>query len=101
MIHFFENPSNIVYAVQSVDSLSQEDISKLNWLFGSAKKLEQQTINRYFVGPRAAMITPWSTNVVEITHNMGIKGLIRIEEFHPVSEDFEDYDPMIDRKSVV
>lgn len=98
MIHFFENPSNIVYAVQSVDSLSQEDISKLNWLFGNAKKLEQQTINRYFVGPRAAMITPWSTNAVEITQNMGIKGLIRIEEFHPVSEDFEDYDPMISQK---
>jgi phosphoribosylformylglycinamidine synthase len=27
------------------------------------------------------MITPWSTNAVEITQNMGIEGIIRIEEF--------------------
>ncbi|MBD1430087.1 phosphoribosylformylglycinamidine synthase [Sphingobacterium litopenaei] len=98
MIHFFENPSNIFYAVQSVNSLSQEDITKLNWLFGNAKKLDDQTLNRYYVGPRAAMITPWSTNAVEITQNMGIKGLIRIEEFQPVPADFNDFDPMISQK---
>ena len=98
MIHFFENPSNIVYAVQSVNSLSQEDITKLNWLFGNAKKLEEQTLNHFYVGPRAAMITPWSTNAVEITQNMGITGLIRIEEFQPVEADFSDFDPMISQK---
>jgi phosphoribosylformylglycinamidine synthase len=98
MIHFFENPSNIVYAVQSVNSLSQEDITKLNWLFGNAKKLEEQTLNHFYVGPRAAMITPWSTNAVEITQNMGITGLIRIEEFQPVAADFSDFDPMISQK---
>ncbi len=98
MIHFFENPSNTVYAVQSVNSLSQEDINKLNWLFGNAKKLDENTLNQNFVGPRAAMITPWSTNAVEITQNMGIEGLIRIEEFQPVAADFEDFDPMISQK---
>ncbi|MCW8311295.1 phosphoribosylformylglycinamidine synthase [Sphingobacterium sp. InxBP1] len=98
MIHFFENPSNTVYGVQSVNSLSQEDITKLNWLFGNAKKLDDQTLNHYFVGPRAAMITPWSTNAVEITQNMGIEGIIRIEEFHPVPADFNDFDPMISQK---
>jgi phosphoribosylformylglycinamidine synthase len=98
MIHFFENPSNTVYAVQSVNSLSQEDINKLNWLFGNAKKLEAATLNSFFVGPRAAMITPWSTNAVEITQNMGVSGLIRIEEFQPVAADFEDFDPMISQK---
>ena len=98
MIHFFENPSNIVYAVQSVNSLSQEDITKLNWLFGNAKKLENQSLHHYYVGPRAAMITPWSTNAVEITQNMGITGLIRIEEFHAVPADFNDFDPMISQK---
>lgn len=98
MIHFFENPSNIVYAVQSVNSLSQEDITKLNWLFGNAKKLEEQTLNHFYVGPRAAMITPWSTNAVEITQNMGITGLIRIEEFQPVEADYSDFDPMISQK---
>lgn len=98
MIHFFENPSNIVYGVQSVNSLSQEDISKLNWLFGNAKKLDELSIQKYFVGPRATMITPWSTNAVEITQNMGIEGIIRIEEFHPVAADFADFDPMISQK---
>jgi len=98
MIHFFENPSNTVYGVQSVNSLSQEDITKLNWLFGNAKKLDDQNLNHYFVGPRAAMVTPWSTNAVEITQNMGIEGIVRIEEFQPVPADFNDFDPMISQK---
>ncbi len=98
MIHFFENPSNTLYGVQSVHSLSQEDINKLNWLFGNAKKLDQQTLEHWYVGPRAAMITPWSTNAVEMTQNMGIQGIIRIEEFRPVPADFNDFDPMISQK---
>src|SRR5690606_2604972 len=98
MIHFFENPANIIYGVQSVNSLSQEDITKLNWLFGNAKKIEATTIQDHFVGPRAAMITPWSTNAVEITQNMGIEGIVRIEEFHKVAADFSDFDPMISQK---
>lgn len=98
MIHFFENPSNTVYGVQSVHALSQDDIQKLNWLFGNAQKLEASTINKTFVGPRAAMVTPWSTNAVEITQNMGIEGIIRIEEFEPVKADFSDFDPMISQK---
>ncbi len=98
MIHFFENPSNTIYGVQSVNSLSQEDITKLNWLFGNAKKLDDLTLNHYYVGPRAAMVTPWSTNAVEITQNMGIDGIVRIEEFEPVPADFNAFDPMISQK---
>ncbi|MGG7036198.1 MAG: phosphoribosylformylglycinamidine synthase, partial [Flavobacterium sp.] len=52
----------------------------------------------FFVGPRAAMVTPWSTNAVEITQNMGISGIIRIEEFEKVSSDFTDFDPMLSQK---
>ena len=98
MIQFFENPSSTVYGVQSVNSLSQEDINKLNWLFGNAQKLDDQTLNHHYIGPRAAMITPWSTNAVEITQNMGIQGLIRIEEFHKVDENYNEFDPMISQK---
>jgi len=98
MIHFFVNPLNTVYAVQTQNDLSTEDISKLNWLFGNSKKLDEQTLNDYYVGPRAAMVTPWSTNAVEITQNMGISGIIRIEEFQKVREDFKDFDPMISQK---
>lgn len=98
MIHFFVNPRDYVYGVQTETTLSKEDIQKLNWLFGNAQKLEETTVNRTFVGPRAAMVTPWSTNAVEITQNMGIAGIIRIEEFEPVAADFSDFDPMISQK---
>ncbi|UIR54574.1 phosphoribosylformylglycinamidine synthase [Sphingobacterium sp. SRCM116780] len=98
MIHFFVNPSDIVYGVQTQQDLSTEDISKLNWLFGNAKKIEKSILNDYYVGPRAAMITPWSTNAVEITQNMGIARIIRIEEFQKVHADFNDFDPMISQK---
>ncbi|MGG7035582.1 MAG: phosphoribosylformylglycinamidine synthase [Flavobacterium sp.] len=98
MIHFFGNQTNTVYAVQSQDQLSTEDISKLNWLFGNATKIEKSVLSDFFVGPRATMITPWSTNAVEITLTMGISGIIRMEEFQRVAEDFSDFDPMLSQK---
>ncbi|MCF6295051.1 MAG: phosphoribosylformylglycinamidine synthase [Flavobacteriaceae bacterium] len=98
MIHFFGNVNSKVFAVQTTEELSTETISKLSWLFGNQSKIEQASIDAFFVGPRAAMITPWSTNAVEITQNMAISGIIRIEEFETVTEDFSDYDPMISEK---
>ena len=98
MIQFFENASGTVYAVQTSIPLNTEDVAKLNWLFGNATQIETPSITQNFVGPRAAMITPWSTNAVEITQNMGINGIIRIEEFQKAPEDFNDFDPMISQK---
>ncbi|MDD3005394.1 phosphoribosylformylglycinamidine synthase [Flavobacterium sp.] len=98
MIHFFGNQKNTVFAVQTQNELSTEDINKLNWLFGDAHKIEKSVLADFFVGPRAAMITPWSTNAVEITQNMAISGIIRIEEFQPVNADFSDFDPMLSQK---
>ncbi|MBK6984763.1 MAG: phosphoribosylformylglycinamidine synthase [Bacteroidetes bacterium] len=98
MIHFFGNQSNIVFAVQAQDSISSENIQKLNWLFADAHKIEKSVVTDFFVGPRAAMITPWSTNAVEITQNMGITGIIRIEEFEKVAADFTAFDPMLSQK---
>ncbi|RRA96214.1 phosphoribosylformylglycinamidine synthase [Paenimyroides viscosum] len=98
MIQFFENASGIVYAVQTSIPLNTEDVAKLNWLFGNATQIETPSITQNFVGPRAAMITPWSTNAVEITQNMGVNGIIRIEEFQKTTEDFSDFDPMISQK---
>jgi phosphoribosylformylglycinamidine synthase len=98
MIHFFGNSSQTVFAVQSQSELTNDDILKLNWLFGNGHKIEQLTLNDSFVGPRAAMITPWSTNAVEITQNMGVSGIIRIEEFEKVNADFIDFDPMLSQK---
>ena len=105
MIHFFGSPSQTVFAVQKQDHFSQEDIKKLYWLFNSSSENKFTSTNSnlsslgsFFVGPRAAMITPWSTNAVEITQNMGISGIIRIEEFAEVSADFTDFDPMLSQK---
>ncbi len=98
MIYFFGNESTTVFAVQAQNQLSTATISKLNWLFGNAHKIDKSVLADFFVGPRAAMVTPWSTNAVEITQNMGIEGIVRIEEFEKISADFTDFDPMLSQK---
>jgi len=98
MIHFFGNPKETVFAVQSYQDLTQEDSEKLVWLFGNQPKIEASTIDAFFIGPRAAMITPWSTNAVEITQNMGIQSILRIEEYAPSTEEDSSYDPMLSEK---
>ena len=98
MIHFFGNQNSKVFAVQATKELSTQTIAKLKWLFGNQPKTEQASLDAFFVGPRAAMITPWSTNAVEITQNMGIEGIMRIEEFMASAEGFKDFDPMISEK---
>ncbi|RXP55750.1 phosphoribosylformylglycinamidine synthase [Lutibacter sp. HS1-25] len=97
MIHFFGNKNSKIYAVQTSKELSQENTQKLIWLFGNQPKIESTTVDAYFIGPRAAMITPWSTNAVEITQNMAIEGIIRIEEFN-ASNEKESYDHMLFQK---
>ena len=104
MINFFGNPNSKIFAVQTTEELSNENKAKLTWLFSCAELVSKETnkrvtsIDDFFIGPRSAMITPWSTNAVEITQNMGIKGIIRIEEFNQVNKDFSDYDAMIFQK---
>ena len=98
MIHFFGDKATKVFAVQTAQEIAQEDINKLTWLFGNQPKIEAASLDAFFVGPRAAMVTPWSTNATEITQNMGVTGIIRIEEFHTVTEGFIDFDPMLSQK---
>lgn len=98
MIHFFLGQSDEVFALQANHTLSATDIEKLEWLFGGAKLVAQPVLEGFFVGPRAAMITPWSTNAVEITQNMSMNGVIRIEEFKKVDESYTDFDPMLSQK---
>ncbi|NKI32679.1 phosphoribosylformylglycinamidine synthase [Croceivirga thetidis] len=98
MIHFFGDPSSKVFALQTNQELSQKDQEKLSWLFGNQPQLEAASLDAFFVGPRAAMVTPWSTNATEITQNMGVQGIIRIEEYIAVEEAFTDFDPMLFQK---
>ena len=104
MINFFGTLHSKIIAVQTTKELSTKNKSKLIWLFSCSELVSKDTnkplasIDAFFIGPRAAMVTPWSTNAVEITENMGISGIIRIEEFITVDKDFTDFDAMIFQK---
>ncbi|WP_319481807.1 phosphoribosylformylglycinamidine synthase [uncultured Draconibacterium sp.] len=95
MIQFFKTQSNSIIAVYSAQPLGDENIEKLVWLFSGAESLKPQQIDGWFVGPRKEMLTPWSTNAVEITQNMGIEGIRRMEEFFEVENEKAKFDPML------
>ena len=95
MILFFRSPSGLLYAVGHAHPFSVDDLQKLIWLFGGAKPLEEKSVTGYFIGPRKGMVTPWSTNAVEITQTMGIHGIERIEEFSTAQGDSAKHDPML------
>ncbi|MCC8172713.1 MAG: phosphoribosylformylglycinamidine synthase [Parabacteroides sp.] len=97
MILFFQSPTKTVLAVEAAHAFSPEDVQKLVWLFSEATPLQSETLDGWYVGPRREMITPWSTNAVEITQNMGLKGIARIEEYFPVSGADAEHDPMLQR----
>lgn len=97
MVSFFQTPSKNIIAVQTNSSLNADFIQRLTWAFSGAILLEAENVPGFFVGPRREMITPWSTNAVEITQNMGIDGIIRIEEFFPVDTNDAKHDPMLQR----
>ena len=97
MILFFRTPSKSVIAVESYHQLTPDESNKLCWLFGEAVMESEENLKGCFVGPRREMITPWSTNAVEITQNMGLEGISRIEEYFPVKDENADYDPMLQR----
>ncbi|WP_372652917.1 phosphoribosylformylglycinamidine synthase, partial [Draconibacterium sp.] len=95
MIQFFKTQSNSIIAVYSAQPLGDENTEKLVWLFSGAESLKPQQIDGWFVGPRKEMLTPWSTNAVEITQNMGIEGIRRMEEFFEVENEKAKFDPML------
>ncbi|QRQ99515.1 phosphoribosylformylglycinamidine synthase [Dyadobacter sandarakinus] len=98
MIYFFADEQDTVFALQIERTLTATDTSKLTWLFGGAELRDETVITEFFVGPRAAMVTPWSTNAVEITQNMDIQGVIRIEQFRRVNFTYDEFDPMLSQK---
>ena len=97
MVSFFKKGSNTVYAVETNHRFSQEEQERLSWLFDGAKPLSATSLRGTFIGPRKEMITPWSTNAVEITQNMGIDGITRIEEFTLSKEENPRHDKMLQR----
>ncbi|MBP3470704.1 MAG: phosphoribosylformylglycinamidine synthase [Paraprevotella sp.] len=96
-IIFFRTPTQSVIATQADHELGHEEIEKLCWLYGEATVADASSLTGCFIGPRREMITPWSTNAVEITQNMSLSGISRIEEYFPVENENAEYDPMLQR----
>jgi phosphoribosylformylglycinamidine synthase len=94
MILFFQHPSNTVYALETSVAFATTEIEKISWLFGGASFLLESQLDGTYVGPRKEMITPWSTNAVEICANMGLIGIQRIESFNTYSAG-DAFDPML------
>ena len=97
MILFFKTQNEHVIATEIDHQPGQQEIDELSWLYGDAEYLAQPSIQGFYVGPRREMITPWSTNAVEITQNMSLSGISRIEEYFPVSNEDADHDRMLQR----
>ena len=93
MILYFKDKFETIFAVDSSIELNEIDLKKLEWLF-VAKHINKSSINSNFIGPKKTMISPWSTNAVEISENMAISGILRIEKFTPKKSD-NDFDPML------
>ncbi len=95
MVSIFQIQKSQYYLIKSREKFSKTNVEKLNWLFGEAELLQQDQVKGFFIGPRKEMITPWSTNAVEITQNMGIEGIERIEFYEKVENEDAEYDPML------
>ncbi|MBN2616435.1 MAG: phosphoribosylformylglycinamidine synthase [Bacteroidales bacterium] len=95
MIYFYSNDQQDYFLVHTVQQLPQSDHRKLSWLFGDVRLCMADEVEGWFIGPRQEMITPWSTNAVEITQNMGVKGIDRIEAFERTEKSKADFDPML------
>ncbi len=97
MVVFFTKDDATVYAVDTDHQFDAAEIERLQWLFGGAQLLSgADNLAGAYTGPRKEMISPWSTNAVEITQNMGLSGISRIEEFHKVPCGEEPvFDPML------
>ncbi len=103
MIIFFKSKAGSIVAVKSSKQLSDDNINALKWLLGGASVVKADTVKGNFTGPRREMITPWSTTAVEITQNMNISGIERMEEYFPTqygedkSRRIPVYDKMLQR----
>ena len=94
MIRFFRTPRQII-AVQTSSPLDTQEIQALCWLFEEAELLSETSLAGFYIGPRREMVTPQSTTSVEITQNMNIAGIRRIELFTPVDSPTAPFDPML------
>ena len=65
MILFFGDSKSKVFAVETSVKLSAENLEKISWALNSPI-INKDIIEEKFIGPKSSMISPWSTNAVEI-----------------------------------
>jgi len=95
MISYFPSQCDILYAVEHSGVFSDQDLERLQWLFALEDKvIPTVQAEGDYIGPRSEIVSPWSTNAVEITQNMGIEGITRIELLRRVKEEQPIFDPM-------
>ena len=97
MILFFKTQKETVIATEVDHQPQPNELERLCWLYGDATLMTTQELEGFYVGPRREMVTPWSTNAVEMTQNMNLDGILRIEEFFPVASAKAEHDPMLQR----
>lgn len=86
MVVFFKKGTRTVYAIETQRQLTADEVSKLQWLTDGARPVASNKVKGKFIGPRREMVTPWSTNAVEICHNMGIDCITRMEQYTPCTD---------------
>ena len=94
MIQFFQKSPEAIVAVGVPSPLADHEINKLNWLFSGAELVPQDEVEGKFIGPRKEMISPWSTNATDISHNAGISSIYRIETYI-TERSSGSFDPML------
>ena len=97
MNYLYTSDKQHYYLIVAEKQLDIMDHQKFSWLLGEAQVCPQSKIEGRFIGPRKEMVTPWSTNAVEITRNMGISGIERMEQFRKTEETTPHYDPMLEQ----
>ena len=95
MITYFKKGNATLIAVETAQALTSKEKERLQWLFTGAKPLKVRTVRGRYIGPRREMITPWSTNAVEMAHNIGITSPQRIELFTGAPDENTAFDPML------
>ena len=82
-----------MFLVQASGELSSEHRQILGWLL-EADAVAEPELKGVFIGPRAEIVSPWSTNAVEIVRNVGVVEVERIECFERQPE---GHPPVYDR----
>jgi phosphoribosylformylglycinamidine synthase len=93
---YFQSDQKHFYAVLLSKELSRQEFMRLQWLLNNAEEVHKQELRGSFIGPGKEMLSPWSTNAVEICRNMGVESVERIEKLRKNDSGDLQYDVMLE-----